>query len=55
MLTQRPMIRKVSEMLKSTTSVTQALVKERAKDKKREEKKFKKFHRLAKVRDLSRR
>ena len=48
------MIRKVSGMLKSKTSVTKALVKERARDKKREEKKFKKFDRLAQVRDSSR-
>jgi len=38
-------IRTLSGILKSKTSMTQALLKERARDKKREEAKFKKFRR----------
>jgi len=41
--TTKKNIRAVCGMLKSKTSVTKALLKERAKDKKREEAKLKKF------------
>ena len=46
-MTTKESIRAVCGMLKSKTAITKTLLKERARDKKREEKKFKKSRRGA--------